>query len=118
MRLIWTSRIELSKSGIARIKQVSGVYKLIYYNNSDNKYYVYYVGQATDLNSRLTDHTIDYEENECCQKYLKNYSCFFRAARVLNQSDRDSIEVTLYHKYEPDCVEKIPNAKPIDINFE
>jgi len=118
MQLKWTERISLTQSGVNRIKAVAGVYRLINYSRADDKYYVYYVGQADDLNNRLSQHLSGNETNECCQKYLNNYTCYFRAAAISGQADRDGAEVALYNHFKPSCVDRIPDAEPIDINFE
>ena len=118
MKLNWTERIRLNQSGISRIKEVSGIYRLIYYSAEKDKYYVYYVGQAENLNKRLVEHLPDTETNNCCKGYLKNYTCYFRVAGVSNQINRDGAEVALYNHFEPTCVDRIPDADPIDINFE
>lgn len=39
-----------------------------------------------------------------CNKYLKNYTCYFKACAISNQSDRDGAEVALYNHFKPDCV--------------
>lgn len=118
MVISWTERIPLDEDGIALIRNVAGVYKLIHYNPKKKKYIVHYVGQASDLNARLTKHLPDNEVNEFCSEYLSNYFCYFRAASISKQSDRDSAEVALYNEYKPDCVERIPDVNPIIINFE
>ena len=118
MQLEWTERIPLTESGINRMGAVAGVYRLIYHNQADDKYYIYYVGQADDLNDRLSQHLSGNETNKCCQKYLDNYTCYFRAAATSRQADRDGAEVALHNKFEPTCVERIPDVKSIDINFE
>lgn len=118
MQLKWTERISLTESGINRIKPVAGVYRLINHDQNDNKYYVYYVGQAQDLNERLSQHLSGNEVNKCCQKHLDDYTCYFRAAAVSQQADRDGIEVALYNQYKPTCVERIPDVDPIDVNFD
>ena len=118
MQLNWTSRLSLTNERVETIKEIAGVYRLIYRQPDDNSYYVYYVGQAENLRERLYKHLPENETSSCCKKHLKNYNCYFRAAAVSRQSDRDGIEVTLYNKYKPECVEKIPDAEPIDINFE
>ncbi len=117
MELTWTERIKLDEGGVNRIKSVAGVYRLIYYNSSKNVYYVYYVGQASDLKDRLSQHLPDTETSSCCKKYLDSYDCYFRATAVAKQSDRDGAEVALYNEYKPSCVERIPDVDPIDINF-
>lgn len=118
MQLKWTERIPLTQSGINRIKAIAGVYRLINHNQADDRYCVYYVGQADDLKNRLAQHLSGHEVNNYCQKYLDNYVCYFRAAAISGQADRDGAEVALYNKFEPSCVERIPNVKPIEINFE
>jgi excinuclease UvrABC nuclease subunit len=118
MKLNWTERITLTQSGVKRIKAIAGVYRLIYYNRTTEKYYVYYVGQADDLNDRLWQHLPGNEENTCCQRHLNNYTCYFRAAAASRQADRDGAEVALYNHFEPSCVERIPDVEPIDINFD
>ena len=118
MQLKWTGRTPLTESGVNRIKAIAGIYRLINYNKTDNKYYVYYVGQADDLNNRLTQHLSGNETNKCCQKYFDKYTCYFRAAAISKQADRDGVEVALYNKFKPTCVERIPDVEPIEINFE
>jgi len=117
MQLNWTKRISLTQSGVDEINAVAGVYLLIYHNSSKDKCYVYYVGQTKDLNDRLTKHLLGNEIDKCCQEYLDNYTCYFRAAAVSQQADRDGVEVALYNHYKPSCVDRIPDANPIDINF-
>ena len=117
MEITWTKRIILDEDGVSGINQIAGVYRLIYYDSEAEKYYVYYVGQASDLNDRLSKHLPGNEVNVCCNKHLKNYDCYFRAAAISKQSDRDGAEVALYNKYKPDCVERIPDVEPIEINF-
>lgn len=117
MELKWTSRKKLDQDGVDTINKVAGVYRLIYYNITKKKYYVYYVGQASDLNKRLSEHLPDNEQNTCCKKRLKDYNCYFRAAAIPKQDDRDGAEVALYNEYKPGCVEKIPDVDPIEINF-
>lgn len=116
MEVKWTDLIKLDESGVSRINKVAGVYRISHYDN-DGKYYVHYVGQASDLNSRLNQHLYGNEVNACCNKYLKNYTCYFKACSISSQSDRDGAEVALYNHFKPDCVEKIPDVKPININF-
>jgi len=118
LQLKWTKLTPLSESGVSGINKVAGVYRLSYYDSNEKAYYVYYVGQAADLNARLNQHRAGNEQNSCCARYLKSYNCFFRAAAISGQADRDGAEVALYNKYTPSCVEKTPDVKPIQINFE
>ena len=119
MQLHWTKQLPLTKSGIAKIKDgVAGIYRLIYYNTQEEKHLIYYVGQAENLNIRLGQHLSEAETNECCQSYINNYNCYFRAAAVLQQTDRNGAEVELYHHFEPICIDQIPSVQPLEINFE
>ena len=117
MELKWSSLISLKLEEVSRINEIAGAYKLVYQDPSKNNFYVYYVGQAENLKERFYQHLIEVEKNNCCIEYLREYHCFFRATAVAKQSNRDGIEVTLYNKYKPECVEKIPDAEQIDINF-
>ncbi len=118
MQLNWTERIPLTKSGVLRIKAVAGVYRLVYHDTQKDKYFVYYVGQAEDLNERLGQHLSDTETSKCCQGYLKSHTCYLRAVAISRQTDRDGAEVALYNHFEPTCVERIPEVDRIDINFD
>ncbi len=118
MTLNWTERIALTQTGVDRIKAIAGVYRIFHYDQNKNAYYVHYVGQAEDLNDRLSQHLSANETNKCCQRHLDNYTCYFRAAAVSRQADRDGAEVALYNKFKPTCVERIPDVEPIDINFD
>ena len=118
MKLNWTEQISLTQQGVNRIKTIAGVYRLVYYDGGKGGYYIYYVGQAEDLNDRLSQHLPGNEKNACCQRHLSNYSCYLRAAAISQQSDRDGVEITLYNHYKPSCVERIPDVDPININFD
>lgn len=118
MRLIWTGLIDLNETGVSGIKEIPGVYRLDYLNNKDNKYYVYYVGQAENLKKRLSEHLVGNEINSCCWKYLQNYNCYFKTAALSTKSERDGAEVSLYQHFKPNCPERIPDEEPLDINFD
>ena len=118
MEVKWTKLIPLDQSGVNRIKEVPGVYRISHYDSNDQKYRIHYVGQAENLKERLWQHLSGNEVNSCCSRFLKSYKCYFRACVVSTQSNRDSVEVALYEKYKPECVERIPDVKAISINFE
>lgn len=117
MTVKWTELIELNSSGVARIKEVSGIYRLIYFDPERQNYYVYYIGQTDNLNDRLSQHLHGKEKDSCCSGYLDKYSCFVRVAAVSTQSDRDGAEVSLYQHFNPICVERVPDVSPLVINF-
>ena len=117
MQLTWSDRIELSEVGVERVNKVSGVYKLIYHDTVEDKYYVHYVGQTSDLNARLESHLPGNEVNSDCNKILNYYDCFFRVAGVPKQSDRDGVEAALHDHYKPKCCKRSPDVVPIEVNF-
>lgn len=116
MVLNWTGLIELNSAGINRVSKISGVYRLSFLNNS-NEYIVHYVGQASNLRERLGQHIPANETNSCCSTKLRQHRCFFRAAAVSSQKNRDGVEATLYNHFNPTCVERIPDTQPLNINF-
>lgn len=119
MQVKWTELITLDQTGVNRIKDdIAGVYRISHYDSGKNSYYVHYVGQAENLKERLGQHLYGSETNSCCNGFLKNNKCYFRACAISSQSDRDGAEVALYEKYKPQCVERIPDVVAIDINFE
>ena len=115
MNLKWTVLIPLTKANVDSLKKLAGVYRLIYYDATENKYRVYYVGQANDLSKGLYEHLPGNETKKCCKEYLNKHYCYFRAAPISKQSDRDGVEVALYDKYEPECVGRKPDVDPIEI---
>jgi len=117
MNLNWSKLIELNENGVSIVNEVPGVYRLSYANLRDGKIYVYYVGQAANIKTRMEQHLPNTEVNECCKKYLNDYKCYFRLAIVNNQADRDGAEVALYNHFSPSCPEKIPDVQAIEINF-
>lgn len=117
MNLVWTDRTILEKQEIDKLENKPGIYRLIYFSPTRNNYYVYYVGQANDLKKRMYEHLLGNELNECCVKYLRSYTCYFRLARIDKQSERDGAEVFMFEHFKPECVEKVPDVDPIDINL-
>lgn len=118
MQLNWTNLKELTVTGISNIRTISGVYRLSYLDPNDQKYHVYYVGQAENLKGRLTDHLSGNEVNPCCSRHLQSYNCYFKAAAVSRKADRDGAEAALYNHFNPTCPERVPNVTPLDINFD
>lgn len=117
MKLQWTDLIELTQTGVARIREIAGIYRLSYFDPARNGYHVYYTGQAGNLNERLGQHLPVTETNASCQEYLSNYKCYFRAAVVSLQADRDAAEAALYNYFKPACVDRVPAVNPVQINI-
>lgn len=119
MQVTWTELIPLDQTGVNRIKDnTAGVYRISHYDQNKNSYYIHYVGQAENLKERLEQHLSGSETNSCCNNFLKNSKCYFRACAISSQNNRDGAEVALYEKYKPTCVERIPDVGSIQINFD
>jgi hypothetical protein len=116
--LNWTNRIKLNTTGVSSTREIPGVYRLIYLNPKDNNYYVFHVGQAENLKASLAQHLPWREQNPHLAYYLKNFRCFFRAATVEHQVERDMTEVALYKYFLPQCMRLMPALQPMQINFE
>ena len=117
VKLEWSAIHLYTPSNVKTYAPISaGVYRLSY--KSDDKLTVFYVGQADNIDKRLRDHLSDEEPNDCIQRKLKNYTCYFRFARVTRQEDRDCAERALYDHYELECNTVAPPGEPCDINFE
>lgn len=96
MQVTWTKLIPLDQAGVSKINELSGVYCISHHEQNKDSYIIHYVGQAENLNERLSQHLSGNETNPCCNKFLKNHSCYFRACAVSTQGDRDGAEsVTL-----------------------
>ena len=74
---------------------------MIYHLGED--YYVFYVGQSDDLKKRLAEHLSTSEPNSCIEKYIKDYSCYFRFIELSTQRERDAVEQEEIAKYNPVC---------------
>ncbi len=99
--LNWESKAPYNENTANNITENSGVYIICNELNNSN-YIVRYVGQASDLKKRLTEHFYDTEENEELKRYLKkDYIFKVYYAKVSRQSDRDKIESFLYNKFKP-----------------
>jgi hypothetical protein len=116
--LNWTQRIKLNTTGVSTIRDIPGVYRLIYLDHRDNNYYVFHIGQSENLKTELAQHLPWRELNPHLAYYLNNFKCFFRAATVEHQVERDMTEVALYRHFLPQCLRLISNIQPMQINFD
>jgi len=94
----------------------AGIYRLSC--QKGDKRLVFYVGQAENLDERLRGHLSDGEPNACIRRHLRDYTCYFRFAKVARQADRDCAERALYDHYDHECNSVAPPGEPCDINFE
>ncbi len=80
-----------------------GVYRLSYLSN-DGERYVFYVGQAKNLEERLLDHLRPSDPNSCIRGFLSGkFECFFRFQVIWTASERDRIETEEIDRYKPRC---------------
>ncbi len=116
--LKWSKLIDLNLlSTLVTIPSSSGVYRLSYQSGDGNKY-VFYVGQAENLNARMSQHLNQSETNICIKRMLSNNKCFVRYARVENRRVRDGAELFLHSHYAPSCNLTSPSGPQISINLE
>lgn len=108
--LTWTKLTLLEKTGISKMSDgLAGVYRLSY-KGEDGSIYVYYVGQAADIKTRLLQHLSDTEPSEKIKYYLTK-ECYFRYAQISKDYIRDAAEKQMYKQYQPPCNEKEPQGR-------
>lgn len=117
LNLQWHGYHALSTTTIERVGVPSdaGVYKLAM--DSGDSYTVFYVGQASDLASRLGQHARR-SDNECVRGKVAKQTCYFSYALVGRAEDRDGAERQLYLFFRPECndPDAIPSGPNIEIN--
>lgn len=95
----------------------AGIY-ILWVRLKTKKWSCYYVGQASNLQSRLLDHLSDSEENKCIKDNVSKYTSGFEFTPVANADERDGIELFLYDHYSPECNEiSPPKVEPIEVNL-
>jgi|SRR3989344_32339 len=109
--LTWTRLVELSNESVQGIlDNLPGVYRLSY-KAEDGNYYVFYIGKAEDIKSRLLEHLSTSESNVCIKNYLATKECFFRYAKITKDYIRSAAEKQMYQQYEPSCNDKEPEGR-------
>jgi len=117
LKLNWSSRYEYTGSNVNVYAPTGGgVYRLVH--KSGDEYYVFYVGQAANIDERLRQHLAATEPDACIKRHLRDYTCYFRYAMVSSLTDRNGAERALYDQYKPTCNNVSPPGLPADINFE
>lgn len=115
--LTWSRLIEITPLTSLLLPSFPGVYRLSYKNN-DGKIYVFYVGQADNLQLRINQHLSVNEENVCIKRMLSNNTCYLRYARVNDSRVRSGAELALYRHYSHSCNLIEPSGSNMIINFE
>ena len=116
--LKWTKLVSLSESSIEQLPDnTAGVYRLSY-KAKDGDFYVFYVGQAKDIKTRLQEHLSSNEKNHCISLYIGKDNCYFRYATITEEYVRDAAELQMYNHYQPSCNELEPEGREdIKINL-
>lgn len=108
--LSWQRYLPLSCANVAACTpRKAGVYKIAVHLLSGEKQ-VMYVGQATDLGSRLADHLSEWESNLDLYNLVRQYQCSFAVAVVPLQADRDAAERSLYLHFRPSYNVRVPSG--------
>jgi len=110
--LTWTKLTSLDEKSVEALpNDLPGVYRLSY-KADDANYYVFYVGKAEDIKTRLLQHLSPNENNVCIKNYLSTKGCFFRYAKITKAAYiREAAERQMYKQYEPTCNEKEPEGR-------
>lgn len=118
MYLEWRGLYEHYSSLVVQtvVPNHSGVYIILVKLQGGNWRYIY-VGQAADLQQRLSSHLSDNESNDCLKNFVNNYVCGFYYAKVGTQQDRDNVEASLYRYCNPNCNINEPSGELIQINL-
>lgn len=117
----WSPLFHLDKERIEKIPVNSkGVYRLSSKNESDGKYYVFYVGESEDLKKELLNHISDNEENICIKNFVgaTKLQCAFRYSIIDELEFRMAFVRMAYNLYQPVCNTSLPDGRDdIEINL-
>ncbi len=101
--LTWTRLTDFDAITVRQqAPESAGVYRLCYLAR-DGKYYVFYVGQASNLKERLLAHLLDSEPNGCIRQTVRGGQCAFQYVVVTTSFERDRIEREQINEYDPKC---------------
>ena len=116
VHLSWKGYRDFSKENVVHyVTQSPGVYKLsLKLKNGNLK--PFYVGQASDLRSRLLQHLATQEQDQCVRSNVRNYIVHFNWAVVDSKASRDCAETALFDHYSPECNNIRPGSQPCEIN--
>ena len=118
INLIWSKLIEFTSSNVKLINEgIAGTYRLSFKDESDGNYYVFYVGDSTDIKKSLLKH-LNENQNTCILLNIKNKKCAFKYAKIDDEQIRKSATKQAYLHYQPSCNESEPEGDiTIQINL-
>jgi|GEM_PF-3188885 len=111
-KLTWTKLDVLNERAAKGIpNNLPGVYRLSY-RHEDGNFYVFYVGQSTDIKVRLSQHLdLDTETNETIKFYIKSKECYFRYAQISEEYIRKAAERQMFKHYQPKGNNIVPEGR-------
>lgn len=99
------------KTEFEYVPEKAGVYIISTLQESDGKYEVKYVGQASNLKNRAKCHWSSNEQNTKLKKHIEaGYVMKFSYAELSSQSDRNKVELFLFKYFDPRYNECTPPA--------
>ena len=94
-----------------KVPKKAGIY-IISTKQSNHEYEVKYVGQAANLQDRVTEHWSKKEKNkELKQHIAEKFLMKFNYALLDSQAERDGMELYLYNLYQPQFNKERPSGK-------
>ncbi len=115
-KVVWSQLQKFEKAEVDKLPSGSaGVFRLSYKHENSN-IYVFYIGQADDIKTKLTD-LLD-NANICVKNYILTKECYFRYSKIEEEYVRKATERLMFKRYVPQCNEKIPEGREdIEINL-
>lgn len=101
IQISWSKLLPFNDTQINKLGDVSGVYRLSK-KEADGKFYVFFVGSAENIKTKLLHHLTPAEENLRLKAFLQLGSDYsFRYADIPDKGTREAIEKQLYKHYLP-----------------
>lgn len=104
INLVWSTLIRLTSEKLDKLNNgmIEGVFR-ISKKESDGKFYVVFIGSATDIKGELTSLLSKKEDN-----FLRKGEFSFRYAPIEGEEKRGAIEKQMYKQYFPQYNSKKP----------
>ena len=118
MKIQWSSLQDFTEANVKNyVLKKAGVYRLSV-KREVGSWRIFYVGITEDLLARLLEHLSSNGKDPCIENHIKKHYVGFRFAYILSSEDRKNIEYTLYHKVKPECNDKEPEGRMVDVNLD
>ncbi len=94
----WSTCYSYTRNNVKIYAPTSGgIYRLLIKNR------IFYIGQGKNLQRRLFEHLSTHKRSRCLNRYLQNYSCFFRFSELDRDEDLLQTERNEILRYNPPC---------------